>query len=124
HSENSGCVCAERHANPELLRALVDGETHHAIKTDGRKNECDDSKNGEQCRDDAVAGENFIVKSSRRSCKISRQIRIELGHRSAQSRAKSVSTLARPRTSKDRQKLRSRRCAEQWHVKAHAVRLL
>src|SRR5258708_3374753 len=34
-SENPRCVCAERHANSKLLRALVHRKTHHAIEPDG-----------------------------------------------------------------------------------------
>src|SRR6266478_5398982 len=108
HAKDPLRVCAQRHTNAELLGPLIDRETHHTVETHGGKNECDDSEDREQRRDDAIAGENFIVKSSRRSGKISRKVRIELGNRSAQSWAKSVSTLARPRTSKDRTKLRSR----------------
>src|SRR5207237_8490125 len=107
HAEDSARVGAQCHPNAELLGPLIHRKTHHAIKSDGGKDEGDDSKNREQRRDDAIAGENFIVKSSRRSGKISRKIRIELGNRSAQSWSKSVSPFARPRTSKDRAKLRS-----------------
>src|SRR5436190_4211207 len=124
HSEDSRCVRAQCHADSKFLRALIDRETHHAVKPDRRQNECDDSEYREQRRDDATTRQNFIVKSSRCSGKISRKVRIELGNRSAQSRAKSVSPLARPRTSKDRAKLRSGRCAQQWHVKSHALGLL
>src|SRR5205814_8076524 len=96
----------------------------HAINSNGRKNEHDNSKTLEQRYDDAIAGENFIVKSSRRSGKISRKIRVEPGNRSPQNWTKSVSPLTHARTDKDRAKLRSGRCAQQGHVKSHAVGLL
>src|SRR5262249_1649571 len=124
HPENASRVRSQRHANAKLLRALVHRKTHHAIKSDSGKNERDNSKNGKQRCNDAIAGENFIVKSSRRSGKISRKVRIELGNGSAQSRAKSVSPLTRARTDKDRAKLRSGRCAKQRHVKSNALGLL
>src|SRR5438445_384001 len=56
--------------------------------------------------------------------KIGWKVRIEFGNRFAQRRAKNVSPLTCPRTNKDRAKLRSRRCAQQWHVKSHALGLL
>src|SRR5260370_465912 len=124
HSENSRCVRTQCHANAEFLGPLVHRKTHHAVKTDSGENEGDDSKNGKQRRDDAIARENFIVKSSRRSGKIGWKVRIEFGNRFAQRRAKNVSPLTCPRTNKDRAKLRSRRCAQQWHVKSHALGLL
>src|SRR5438876_7589441 len=124
HSEDSRCVRAQCHADSKFLRALIDRETHHAVKPDRRQNECDDSEYRKQRRDDVITRENFIVKSTRSSGKISRKVRIQLVNLSAQSGAKSVSLLACPRTSKDRAKLRSGRCAQQRHVKTHALGLL
>src|ERR1700730_1640942 len=83
HAEDSARVGAQCHANAEFLRALVHRKTHDAVKTDRGKNECNDSEDREQRRDEAIAGENFIVKSSRRSAKISRKIRIEPGKTSS-----------------------------------------
>ena len=64
----------KRHANAELLRALIHRKTHHAVKADAGKNERDDSENGEERRDDAIAGENVVVKLRGRSGEIGRQI--------------------------------------------------
>src|SRR4029434_9849649 len=104
----------------ELLSALVHRKTHHTIESNRGENERDDSENREQRRNGAITGENLIVESPRRSGKISRQVRIELSNRFTQSWAKSISPLTGARTNKDGTKLRSRRCAQQWHVKSHA----
>src|SRR5207237_3956034 len=108
HAEDSARVGAQCHPNAELLGPLIHRKTHHAIKSNGGKNEGDDSENREQRRDDVIAGEDFVMKSGRSSGEICRQVRIELGNRSAQSRAKNISPLTSPRTNKDRAKLRSR----------------
>ena len=124
HSENARRVRTERHSNTELLRPLIYRKAHYAIKTDRRQNECDDSKNAEQARDDTRAVENFNVQSGRGTGEIRRQIRIQFGDRSAQSRAESVGALPRTRTNDDRAKLRGRRRAKEWHVKSGGLGLL
>ena len=62
----------KRHSNAELLRALIDRKTHHAVEADAGKNERDDSEDGEERRDHAVAGENLVVKLRGRSGEIRR----------------------------------------------------
>ena len=51
HLENPGCIRAQRHANPEFLRPLIDRETHHAVETDGRKKKGDHAEDAEELSD-------------------------------------------------------------------------
>ena len=48
HLENPRRIRAQRHANPELLRPLIDRETHHAVETDGRKNKSDHAEDAKE----------------------------------------------------------------------------
>ena len=114
----------KRHANAELLRALVDRKTHHAVEADTGKNERDDSEDGEERRDHAVAGENLVVKLRGRSGEIGRQIRIELSDRLAQRRPERVRALTGTRPNDYGGKLRGRRGAEQRHVESGGLGLL
>ncbi len=98
HSQNAPRIRAQRHANAELLRALIDRKTHHAVEADTGKNEGDDSEDGEERRDHAIAGENLVVKLRRRSGEIGREIGVERGDGFAQRRPERIGALtgARP----------------------------
>src|SRR5207249_5450397 len=79
---------------------------------------------GEQCGDKPIAVENFVMKASRSSGEVSRQIRIEVSDCSAQGWSESFSPLACARTNDDRAKLRGRRCSKERRVKSRGLGLL
>ncbi len=54
-------ICAQRHADAELLRPLIHAEAHHAVKTDRRQHCRSDSEDREQRRDKPIHAENLIV---------------------------------------------------------------
>src|SRR6476620_824314 len=124
HAKNARRVGAERHANAKLLRALVHRKTHHAIKSDSRENEGDNSENRKERRDDAVAIQNFMMKPGRRSRKIDWKIAVELRDRSTQHGPKCVRAQTSARSDQNGTKLSNQIAAEKRHVKSCAFGLL
>src|SRR5581483_7497852 len=74
HAQNAKRISTECHTNSELLRALIDGEAHHAIQADPRKNKSDHAKDGEEGGDHAVSGEDIVVELRGSAREVCRQI--------------------------------------------------
>ena len=113
----------KRHADAELLRPLIDRETHHAIETDGGKKKSDHAEDAEELGDQRGPLKNFGVRTRRRAGEIDRQIRIELRDGLAQRGPEILRRLSRVRAHDDGAELRRRACPEQRHIKAAAIAL-
>src|SRR5262249_28231258 len=108
----------------ELLRSLVHRKTHYAVKTDRRQNECDDPKDREQSRDEAIGAKNLVMKGRRCTRKIDWEISIQLRDRPAQCRAESFCAVAAARPNNDGAKLRYQIASEKGHVESRRLGLL
>src|SRR5438094_757270 len=78
HPEDAPAGRAERHANAELRRALVDRKRHHAVDADRREHDGHQPEDREHRGDDAVRADEAVEVLLWRADEIERQVRVDL----------------------------------------------